>query len=418
MVALFAIACVIGWAPSPARADWIRDGEWQLTALHARSAWQVATGAGVIVAVLDSGVDATHADLVGQVLPGTDLVDGSTDGRVDFVGHGTTVAALIAGRSDDTNGVAGIAPQAKILPVRVLDKENRYSDASVIARGVRWAVDHGARVINLSLGGSGESTDLADAISYAQQHEVVLVACTGNVAAGGPASVWYPARERGVIAVAGLVAGTPSDTPWPGGLTGPQTVLSAPAADLLGAKPGGYWRVQGTSFAAPLVAGTAALLRSRWPDITAANVVNRLIRTAHDLGAPGRDDRYGFGEIDPVAALTRSVSSVSRNPLGAVTTASGWGASSTSSASPTATSAHGRSAGVRSRTTRAQTMSTGTAQGESLSKGIGQALVLISSVIALGALMALTRRQRIRRNRPSPSPSSPSDPLRPPPPLH
>jgi subtilisin family serine protease len=246
-------------------------------------------------------------------------VDGTTDGRKDFVGHGTTVAGLIAGR-DRAGGVAGIAPHAKILPVRVLDKENRYGDAATVARGVRWAVDHGARVVNLSLGGNGRALSLASAIEYAYEHDVVIVACTGNVApGGGTGEVWYPAREAGVLAVSGLAQsrarGVTRTSLWSGALTGPSTVLTAPAADMLGAKPGGYWRVQGTSFAAPLVSGAAALVRARWPGMNAANVINRLIRSAEDLGARGRDDTYGFGEVNPLAALTASVSTVAVNPL-------------------------------------------------------------------------------------------------------
>jgi serine protease len=301
---------------SPVPVDWVRSDQWQLTALHARSAWDKATGVGVTVAVLDSGVDAAHVDLTGQVLPGADFVDGTTDGRKDFVGHGTTVAGLIAGRSDDSSGVAGIAPRAKILPVRVLDRQNKYSDAANVAKALRWAVDHGAGVVNMSLGGAVRSPALADAISYAYRHDVVVVACTGNEIAGTSSEVWYPAREPGVVAVAGLSQGGDQPTLWSGTLTGPDTVLVAPATNLLGAKPGGYWRVQGTSFAAPLVSATAALIRSRWPQMDADNVINRLISTAHDLGPPGRDDQYGFGEVDPVAALTASgIPTVERNPL-------------------------------------------------------------------------------------------------------
>lgn len=327
----------VALVPTPAHADWVRADQWQLNALAAESAWRFSIGTGMVVAVLDSGVDATHPDLVGQVLPGADFVDGSTDGRVDPVGHGTTVAGLIAGRGDDDAGVIGLAPGAKILPVRVLDARNRYEDAEAVARGVRWAVDQGVAVINLSLGGPARSEALAGALEYAAANNVVVIACTGNAAGGAPptADVWYPAREPGVIAVAGLTAGSgvadPTDGAaianggvggggqeplWSGSLTGPQTVLTAPAVNLLGARPGGYWKVQGTSFAAPLVAASAALIRARWPQLSAANVVNRLIRTARDLGPVGRDDRYGFGSVDPVAALRVELSEVSANPLG------------------------------------------------------------------------------------------------------
>jgi type VII secretion-associated serine protease mycosin len=331
LAALTAIGA--GLVATPARADWVRNDEWQLGALNAVAAWQQSTGRGVVVAVLDSGVDATHPDLAGQVLPGYDLVDGSTDGRVDPVGHGTTVAALIAGRRDE-DGVVGLAPDAKILPVRVLDSHNRYEDASTVARGLRWAVDNGATVVNLSLGGLAHSDMLAGALAYAAEHDVVVIACTGNLAqtAEGSTQVWYPAREPGVVAVAGLRSldgsqGTPGwldkqdvgesagDELWSGSLTGPETVLSAPAVNLIGARPGGYWRVQGTSFAAPLVTGAAALVRAKHPGLSAPNVINRLIGTAADLGAPGRDSRYGFGLVDPLAAVTAEMADVPENPL-------------------------------------------------------------------------------------------------------
>ncbi|WP_208641138.1 type VII secretion-associated serine protease mycosin [Micromonospora arborensis] len=297
-----------------ARTDQVRDEQWQLDELQAATAWRSSTGRGVTVAVVDSGVDGTHPDLVGQVLPGQDLVGPAGGAGPDPVGHGTTVAGLIAGRSDDKRGAVGLAPDARILPVRVLDEDNRYDDALIVAQGVRWAVDHGARVINLSLGGSGDSPALAAALDYAFVRDVVVVACTGNLATSTSSKVWYPAREPGVIAVAGLERS--SDNLWSGSITGRATVLTAPATGLVGAKsPDGYWRVQGTSFAAPLVAATAALVRSRYPQMPAGEVVNRLLATARDLGPTGRDDRFGYGMVDPVAALTAQVPPVAANPL-------------------------------------------------------------------------------------------------------
>ncbi|GAA2613865.1 hypothetical protein GCM10010399_50910 [Dactylosporangium fulvum] len=353
--AALSCAAAVGGTAGVAHADEVRRQQWQLAALDVRDAWKLSTGKGVVVAVIDSGVDATHPDLVGQVLPGIDLVadaaGGTTDaqadpgpsvtstkaGGTDPVGHGTTVAGLIAGSNKDSSGVVGIAPGAKILPVRVLDQQNKYDDPAIVAKGVRWAVDHGADVINLSLGGATRSEAIATALRYAAAKDVIVVACTGNIATDPSIKeVWYPAREPGVVAVAGLDAGvandpasatpTPagqtsggtggSDALWSGSLTGPETVLTAPAVNLTGAKPGGgYWQVQGTSFAAPLVAGAASLVRARYPRMSAANVINRLIETATDLGPEGRDDRFGFGEVNPVAALRAPVPEVAVNPL-------------------------------------------------------------------------------------------------------
>ncbi|NYF55733.1 type VII secretion-associated serine protease mycosin [Micromonospora purpureochromogenes] len=305
-----------GFVPvaTTARADRVRDDQWQLEELRANTAWSASTGRGVTVAVIDSGVDASHPDLAGQVLPGIDLVSAAGADEPDPVGHGTTVASLIAGRNDDQRGVAGLAPGARILPVRVLDDENRYDDAMIVAKGVRWAVDNGARVINLSLGGSGDSPALAAALDYAFARDVVVVACTGNLATSTSPKVWYPAREPGVIAVAGLEGS--SENLWSGSITGHATTLTAPATRLVGARPPDvYWGVQGTSFAAPLVAATAALVRARFPEMSAGDVVNRLLTTAKDIGPTGRDDRFGYGMVDPVAALTADVPLVHRNPL-------------------------------------------------------------------------------------------------------
>lgn len=299
-------------APSPLDDDGVRAGQWHLKALGVANAWTYANGAGVTVAVIDSGVDAGHVDLAGQVLPGLDLVDAKGNADTDLVGHGTTVSALIAGKDDD-RGVVGIAPKAKILPVRVLDRENRYEDALIVAKGVRWAVDKGARVINLSLGGSGSSAALAAAIDYAFAKDVVVVACTGNASASSSTGVWYPAREPGVIAVAGMERD--GNVLWSGSITGEETVVAAPATQLMGARPGGYWKVQGTSFAAPMVSATAALIRSRWPDMPAGEVVNRIIKTAEDTGPAGRDAEYGYGLIDPYRALTAEIPAVALNPL-------------------------------------------------------------------------------------------------------
>ena len=301
--------------PNPLIGDSFREDEWQLKTLNVAGAWTFASGAGVTVAVIDSGVDATHPDLIGQVLPGLDLVDPKGgDGDTDLVGHGTSVSAIIAGRGDDNAGVIGIAPKAHILPVRVLDEENRYDDAIVVAKGVRWAVDHGARVINLSLGGNGSSAALAAALDYAFAKDVVVVACTGNTSATSDTDVWYPAREPGVIAVAGMERD--GARLWSGSITGAQTVVTAPATELVGARSGGgYWRVQGTSFAAPMVSGTAALIRSRWPTMPAGEVINRIIKTAKDLGPAGRDTTFGFGMVDPTGAMTAVVPAVFDNPL-------------------------------------------------------------------------------------------------------
>lgn len=301
--------------PSPAHAvaapvSLQRD---QLARLSVEQAWQHSTGAGVTVAVLDSGVDAGHPALAGRVLPGADYVDGSTDGHTDPVGHGTAVASLIAGAAGSDAG--GLAPGATILPVRVLDEENRYRSSATVAQGVRWAVAQGAQVINLSLGGQRDSEALSAAISHAMAHDVVVVACTGNAQDDAPDRMWYPAREPGVVAVAGLEWTDGAAQHWPRSLAGRGTVLSAPAVLSAAAPDEGIRRMQGTSFSAALVSATVALLRAHRPHESAGEVVHRLLATAEDLGEPGRDEQYGFGLVDPAQALTADLPPVHANPL-------------------------------------------------------------------------------------------------------
>lgn len=303
------------FAASKLSRDSVRSGQWQLDTLDSERAWQYSTGAGVTVAVIDSGVAATHPDLKDQVLPGLDLVNPKGgDGTADEAGHGTTVAGLIAGRNDDSEGVVGLAPGVKILPVRVLDAKNEYKDPAVIAEAIVWAVDRGAKVVNLSLGSGTSSAELAEAVDYAFARDVVVVACVGNAIPNGPKRIWHPAREPGVLAVTAL---RPDGQLWQDSLTGAETVLAAPGSGLIGARPGGkYNEVAGTSFAAPLVSAAAALIRSQSPQLSAPNVIQRLISTARDEGAPGRDTQYGFGLVDPAAALTANpIMNVNANPL-------------------------------------------------------------------------------------------------------
>ncbi|WP_238008798.1 type VII secretion-associated serine protease mycosin [Dactylosporangium sp. AC04546] len=414
LTAALSCAVIVVGDAAAAQADQVRRGQWQLTALDASDAWKLSTGEGVVVAVVDSGVDALHPDLVGQVLPGVDLVADPEQAAVagsvvqtDPVGHGTTVAGLIAGSDSDSAGVVGIAPGAKILPVRVLDQQNKYDDPEVVAAGIRWAVEHGAGVINLSLGGALRSEAIAAALRYAAAADVVVVACTGNIATDPSVhEVWYPAREPGVVAVAGLnraaqgaSVGSADDVLWAGSLTGPETVLTAPADSLTGARPGGgYWQVQGTSFAAPLVAGVASLIRARYPQMSAANVINRMIETARDLGSRGRDDRFGYGEVDPVAALRERVPEVVANPLATVpprpAPSGGRGPLPSAPAVPREGGAAPLPA-VETSVVLAEPVADGRRLGSSVTAGL-MATILIMVAGAVGVLLHHRRRHRRR----------------------
>ncbi|PWK90599.1 type VII secretion-associated serine protease mycosin [Lentzea atacamensis] len=293
-------------------AQSIEEQEWHLDALDIYSAQEQARGDGVIVAVIDSGVDAKHPDLAGRVLPGTGFGSSKgTDGTTDTDGHGTGMAAIIAATGRD-GGALGIAPGAKILPIASAEKEQFTLD--VVAESIRWAADHGAKVVNLSLGFSSSMTpSLVRAVNYAIEKDVVLVAATGNEGK----EVSAPANIGGVIAVAGT---NREGKPWKSSNVGADTVLAAPAEGIVTAAPtsvysSGYAEMDGTSAASAIVAGVAALVRAKHPQLPAKDVVNVLIKTAKDLAEPGRDEATGFGLIDPMGALTAQLPPVERNPL-------------------------------------------------------------------------------------------------------
>ncbi|NBE82884.1 S8 family serine peptidase [Micromonospora rubida] len=301
--------------PAPARAaDTVRGLQWYLDTLRIPEAHKLTKGKGVTVAVVDGGVYAAHPDLLGQVLPGTSFSkDVPADGRSDpdrENGHGTKMAGIIAGRGGGSMHQLGIAPEAKILPVAL--GPTRDWD---LASGIRWAADHGADVINLSVGYTGSDPQVTEAVRYALGKGAVLVAAAGNRRVDR--AVPLPGNIPGVLAV-GATGKTGSL--WSGSVTGPEVGLAAPGVRIIGpvpppVSPNGYGVTDGTSDATAVVSGIAALVRSRYPDLDAADVVNRLIRTARDQGARGRDPEYGFGSVDVLAALTRSVPKVDANPL-------------------------------------------------------------------------------------------------------
>ncbi len=293
---------------APGRADDVRDQQWHLTMLHIAESHRLSTGSDITVSVVDTGVDARHIDLVGNVRPGTDLADSGGDGRTDRDGHGTAMASLIAGHGHGPDGGAlGIAPQSQILPVRQRAMDGL--DRGETADGIRWAADHDADVISLSLH-AADTPDLRAAVDYALGRDVVVVAAVGLP--GGLGRVAAPANIPGVVAVAGVdQAGAVVAS-----ASGPEVVIAAPGKDIARATTGGGYALgTGTSDATAIVSGVVALIRAKFPDLDAANVINRLIRTADDKGLPGRDERYGFGIVNPVRALTADLPPIDRNPL-------------------------------------------------------------------------------------------------------
>lgn len=316
-------AVLLTSAPT-ASADYVTDQQWVLDAFAAKDVWAVSQGEGVTVAVVDSGVDTRHPDLAGQVLEGKDFT-GEGDAHEDLLGHGTAMASIIAAHghgAGNASGMMGLAPKAKILPLRVLRTEKDPMHDETWAAAVRHAVDGGAKVINMSFGNEGGKTlsDGREAIAYAQAHDVVLVAGSGN---DGSIAVDEPAALPGVIAVG---AHDKHGNVWEGSNTGKDLDLAAPGAEILAAdmtRSQQYALSNGTSDATAYVSAAAALVRSKYPDLTAGQVVNRLIKSAtfaHHKGLKAPDEEYGYGIVRPYSALTMDIPAGSKeNPLGKLT---------------------------------------------------------------------------------------------------
>ncbi|MEV7606988.1 S8 family serine peptidase [Paenarthrobacter sp. NPDC089322] len=331
-----------------AMADSWRDKEYWLKEAGITNAWQVSKGAGVKVAVIDSGIDGEHPDLKGVVVGGTDVSGAGAPNGQKSIGakteHGTLVATMLAGRGHTTptaspsasaapvvpttvppaggpDGIVGVAPEAQILAVSTwLGSPNPggKTDQEQIPDAVRWAVDNGAKVINISLGSTSpvwpQSWDAA--FLYAEQKDVVIVAAAGN-RVGGNVQVGAPATIPGVLTVAGLDGeGRASVDSSSQGIS---IGVAAPAENLVGGVPGGgYAEWAGTSGAAPIVSGVAALIRAKWPELSASEVINRIVSTAEDAGAPGKDPLYGYGILNAEAALKEDVPKAGSNPLGSI----------------------------------------------------------------------------------------------------
>ncbi len=321
-LAVALVAASVGMIALPASADSIRNNEYWLSEYGIRAAWTTTQGEGVTIAIIDTGVDGSVRELAGAVVGGADFSGlGSSNGQTPVGSenseHGTLVASLAAGRgTGGNNGVIGSAPAASILSISVGFGEGTTSSDDQIAEAVRWAVDNGADVINMSLTRNTlewpESWD--DAFLYAMEHDVVVVAAAGN-RASGTTTVGAPATMPGVLTVAGV--DTNGEASFDASSQGITIAVAAPSEQLVGVVPGGgHITWNGTSGATPIVAGVVALVRAAHPELDAANVINRVIATARDAGAPGADAIYGFGLLDARAAVTADVPRVTMNPMG------------------------------------------------------------------------------------------------------
>jgi subtilisin family serine protease/uncharacterized protein YkwD len=274
-------------------------------------AWATSLGSpDVVIAVLDTGVSAGHPDLAGAVLPGYDVLNGDEDAADDH-GHGTAVAGVVAARTNNALGIAGVCWLCRIVPVKVLGA-NGYGPSSAVAAGIVWAADHGADIINLSLG-SPESTDaLASAVGYANRRGALIVAAAGNAGATTP---FYPAAEPGVLAVA---ATDDDDRPYSWSNRGGWVPVAAPGC-LTTTLPAGYGFECGTSFAAPIVAGLAGLALGIRPELPAAELANVVRRGAVPIGpavTSGRvDAARTLGLLPPARPQTVRKTLVVRSTL-------------------------------------------------------------------------------------------------------
>jgi subtilisin family serine protease len=306
-------------------ADPVRASEYWLDGAGIREAWKTTRGEGVTIAIIDTGIGKVPSVFGEAVVDGTDVSgNGSADGRTPVGAvdsdHGSLVASVAAGRGKaDGTGMIGVAPEAKLLSISVgFGAAAAVPFVEQVPAAIRWAVDHGADIINMSLTTNTPDWDESwdDAFLYAYEHDIVVVVAAGNRGSGTD-MVGAPATIPGVLTVGGVdQTGTASIEASTQGIT---IGISAPSEGLRGITADGelaWWR--GTSGAAPIVAGAAALVRSAHPELDAANVINRIIKTA--LPVPGvtevPDPLYGYGLLDASAAVAASVPLVDENPMG------------------------------------------------------------------------------------------------------
>ncbi|MGZ4119602.1 MAG: S8 family serine peptidase [Actinomycetota bacterium] len=341
---LVAVVMIAVLAPATAMAA-VNDPyyalQWGLKGVGAPAAWGVGTGSGRIVAVIDTGVDPTHPDLRGQLVPGHDFVDGDAQ-PWDENGHGTLVAGIIAAITGNGVGVASVAPHAKIMPIRVLGADGTGSSSNVAA-GIQWATSHGAAVVNLSLAqesGADNSLQLLrapavdQAIKAAAAAGAVVVVAAGNTPTGGVGVTSYDATKPGVIVVGSSTAsdrraaysnyGSGLDLLAPGGgsATDPSSAACTQDSSIVSTwwnpdtRRSSYGGGCGTSMAVAFVSGVAAMLSAHGYNNAAA--VDRMMQTADDIGAKGRDDGSGYGILNAARALgaraTAPVTTTSSSP--------------------------------------------------------------------------------------------------------
>ncbi|MEV5309983.1 type VII secretion-associated serine protease mycosin [Streptomyces sp. NPDC052610] len=396
---------LVGSAATPAHAESTRSQQWHLDAMRAEGMWRASTGKGITVAVIDTGVDPENPDLSGRVLDGLDLAPSSQPGdeHTDYDGHGTGMAGLIAGTGayGGGKGAFGLAPGADILPIRmpVGDEGTGFKSSSDFSKAIRYAADHGARVINVSMGGAINTPQLTAAVRYAIDQGSLVFAGVGNSGDEGN-HVEYPAATPGVVGVASvgkdLLRSSFSQF-------GPQVDMAAPGEDMVHACGGktGLCKGDGTSSASALASASAALIWSKHPTWTNNQVLRVMLNT---IGAPTdgakRNNSIGYGIVRPRIALQDPGDPGPADvfPLPDLPAAA---SSPSSAASAPASPETGPAAGDHDTT---GSNATGAQDGDStlrVALGVGVAVMLA----AAGAAVVVARRRR--RTTPPPPPGSP-----------
>jgi thermitase len=276
--------------------------QWHLAKIGAATAWDRSQGSGVTIAILDSGIDATHPDLAARMVPGWNFIDNSAD-TSDVNGHGTAVAGAAAATLNNGIGVAAVAGLARLMPVRIADA-NAYAYWSTVAQGLTWAADNGARVANISYVGVASSASVQSAANYMRSKGGLVVVAAGNNNIDeniAPTSSMIP------VAATDEADAKTSFSSW-----GQFVAVSAPGINIWTTTRGGAYQAWwGTSMASPVVAGAVALMMSSNPSLPAAQIESLLYASAVDLGAAGRDPVFGHGRLNAAGAVQAAAAAVS-----------------------------------------------------------------------------------------------------------
>jgi len=284
--------------------DPLWSSSWSLAKTNAPAAWRLTTGASeTVVAVLDTGIDLSHPDLQGSFVQGYDVVNRDDDPSDDH-GHGTMVAGVVAARANNGLGGVGACSRCTLMPVKVI-AGNGSGNASDVAEGIRWAADHGARVLNMSFILSGPDENVAQAIEYARSRGILVVAAAGNA---GTADVTFPAAYPGVVSVAGTDA---ADARYEWSSYGGWVRLAAPGCNLTTAPAAGYGDFCGTSSATAFVSGVAGLVRTFAPTLSPDAIEQALFASALRVG-----DFVSAGRVDAgaVVASLKTAGAVTASP--------------------------------------------------------------------------------------------------------